>query len=134
MMLRKREDVTMIIVHCSDTEQGDVKSIRRFHVETRKWADIGYHFVIRRDGEIEVGRPIEHVGAHCEGANRNSIGVCLIGKTQFEQAQFEALKKLIRSLRWLLGERLSVRGHREFPSAKRQGKTCPNFEVRDLGV
>ncbi len=130
MIERKPGEITTIVVHCSDTESGDVRTIRRFHIE-KGWEDIGYHFVIRRDGEIEVGRPLEFVGAHVQGANTPTIGICLIGKTDFAEAQFASLRKLIRTLRWALGP-LEVRGHREFPSARAQGKTCPNFDVREV--
>lgn len=122
------------MVHCSDTPTGDVSSIRRYHITHNGWADIGYHYVIRRDGVIEVGRGLEFIGAHVEGGNTNSIGICLVGKDSFEPSQFSSLKQLVGSLRWVFGRPLMVRGHRDFPSAKDQGKTCPNFDVAELGL
>ena len=41
--------------------------------------DIGYHFVIQRNGEVDEGRPIEQTGAHVKGHNHDSIGICYIG-------------------------------------------------------
>lgn len=40
---------------------------------------IGYHYVIRRDGSIEKGRPDDMVGAHTSGQNANSLGICYEG-------------------------------------------------------
>jgi hypothetical protein len=53
------------IIHCSASTQGDVAEIRRWHL-ARGWNDIGYHFVIRPDGEVEVGRMLHEIGAHCD--------------------------------------------------------------------
>ena len=52
--------------------------IRRWHLE-RGWAEIGYHFVIRKSGDLEIGRSLEYQGAHCLGINDQSIGVCCSG-------------------------------------------------------
>lgn len=41
------------------------------------WAGIGYHFVIRKDGTIERGRPLSVVGAHAQGDNLHTIGICM---------------------------------------------------------
>ena len=84
--------INEIIIHCSDTQEGcDVTAadIRRWHTTPKEkggrgWRDIGYHYVIRLDGTIEVGRTIERVGAHCIGRNgedhnSHSIGICYIG-------------------------------------------------------
>lgn len=121
-------EIKQIILHCSDTETGNAESIRKYHIEVKKWADIGYHYVIDRDGKIETGRAIEKIGAHCEGCNSDSIGICLIGKTQFEDEQTESLLTLIFRLRERFGN-VKIFGHYEKPSAKKQGKTCPNIDM-----
>lgn len=118
--------VTQHIIQCSDSETGDVSHIRRWHLQ-RGWRDVGYHFIIRRDGEIEVGRQLNEVGSHCMGHNADSIGTCLIGKSSFAPAQFAALNKLHAGLRELFPN-LTAHGHRDFQPAK----TCPNFEVNDV--
>ena len=135
--------IDKIIVHCSDSLWGDAEVINRWHLE-RGWSGIGYHFVIlnglRRsdspydksvDGEIEAGRPISEVGAHVKGQNRNSIGICLIGREHFSAMQ------LLVTLPDLLGrlmdehrlQRNDVYGHCDFSS-----KTCPNFDVGLINV
>ncbi len=121
--------ITRHIIHCSASEFGDVAEIRRWHL-ARGWRDVGYHYIIRRDGEIEVGRMLTEIGAHCEGFNASSIGTCLIGNTNFTPAQFAALRKIHAQLQSLFPG-LTAHGHRAF----NPHKTCPNFDVAtELGV
>ena len=70
-----------IIIHCTATREGDdisVDTIRRWHL-ARGWSDVGYHYVIDIKGNINAGRPIELMGAHCKGQNKYSIGVAYVG-------------------------------------------------------
>lgn len=121
-----------IIVHCSATESGTVESIRKYHMKVNGWSDIGYHFVIYPNGVVVTGRPIEQAGAHCQGANAYSVGVCLIGNKSFSDAQFKSLRKLVGDLKKKYPSIAKVAGHKEYPSAKKQGKTCPNFNVQEV--
>lgn len=118
-----------IIIHCSDTKTGTVESIRNYHVKVKGWSDIGYHFVIEQDGTLKDGRPIEQVGAHCKGANTCSVGICLVGKTSFTVDQYATLGSLLSSLELQYPRITRIKGHREFSSAKKQGKTCPSDEI-----
>lgn len=111
------------IIHCSDSNFGDVKEIRKWHL-ARGFKDVGYHFIIRQDGEIEMGRAIHEIGAHCKGYNTQSIGTCLIGKNNFTKAQFMALKKVHMMLK-VFYKNIKPKGHSEFNNQK----TCPNFNV-----
>ena len=122
----KMRGIARHIVHCSDSPTGDVKAIRAWH-KARGWEDVGYHFVIRRDGEIEVGRMLPAVGAHVAGHNTDSIGTCLIGKGMFEAVQFAALERLHGALE-VMFPGLKVYGHADFTAHK----TCPNFDVRKV--
>ena len=66
--------VKEIIIHCSATREGQdvpVETIRDWHVNSRGWSDIGYHFYIELDGTIKKGRDIDRVGAHCKSHNRH---------------------------------------------------------------
>ena len=114
------------IVHCSDSEYGDVSEIRKWHL-ANGWSDVGYHFVIRRDGEVEVGRMLEKVGAHVKGENHDSIGTCLIGRKEFTEAQFKSLRRLDESLKKVFVG-IETFGHKDFTDKK----TCPNFDVHDI--
>ena len=120
--------VDKFIVHCSATPDGrDVTAaeIDQWH-KARGFSGIGYHFVIRLDGSIEFGRPVETMGAHVMGQNSHSIGVCMIGNVDFNTAQFVSLEKLYHFVK-LMYPNIKVYGHRDFTDLK----TCPNFEVRD---
>lgn len=73
--------INEIIIHCSATREGQdfsVKDIDRWHKQ-RVFLMVGYHYIIRLDGTIEQGRPLEMIGAHCTGHNAHSIGICYIG-------------------------------------------------------
>ena len=74
--------INEIILHCAYTPVTmdiGVSEIRDWHINERGWSDVGYHYIIRLDGTIELGRPIEKIGAHTKGRNRNSIGICYVG-------------------------------------------------------
>ena len=89
------------------------------------WNGIGYHFVIKLDGEIEVGRPIYWIGSHAWGHNRRSIGICLIGTDKFTPEQNKSLRKLINELQEL-EPIVKVMGHNEISN-----RICPGFNVQE---
>lgn len=130
----KMRKINEIIVHCSATKpQTDigVKEIRNMHVQDNKWADIGYHYVIRLNGYIEKGRSVYRAGAHCYGHNRHSIGVCYVGGLDQSgnatdtrtPAQKKALRKLLEELVSMY--HCPIFGHRDFAA-----KDCPCFDAR----
>lgn len=130
--------ITEIILHCSATPASmdiGAKEIRDWHVNGNHWRDIGYHWVIRRNGTVEKGRPEYQVGAHCKGHNANSIGVCLVGGTKkdvripednFTEAQFASLAKLVKEL-LLRYPGATIHGHCEYAA-----KACPVFSVKEF--
>jgi N-acetylmuramoyl-L-alanine amidase len=135
-MITVTRNIKRLIVHASATPADmDVgaREIEDWHLQ-RGWSQIGYHFVIRRSGKIEFGRPLQLMGAHVKGHNGDSIGVCLIGagadEKDFHPVQFESLKALHRYLQFVFPA-ITVHGHREFTKLK----TCPGFDARKiLGV
>ncbi len=128
--------INEIIVHCSATPPHmdiGVKEIRQWHVRDRGWSDIGYHVVIRRDGTIEDGRPMNVAGAHCRGHNAHSIGVCLVGGVDKDnKPQFNFTADQARTLRYYVGNikdvhpHIKLSGHRDY----NHKKNCPCFDVR----
>ena len=111
-----RTSTDYIIVHCSDTpKEMDIgaDTIRRWHVEENGWSDIGYHFVIKRDGTVENGRGQDDTGAHARGYNDKSIGICMVGgkpNANFTAAQWVSLEDLVKNL-WLEYPLAEVVGH-----------------------
>ena len=124
--------ITLIIVHCSAVRPDQTSSaaqIDTWHRKDNHWKlGIGYHYVVRRDGEIESGRPEWMVGAHCLNHNAHSIGVCYEGgldiRGQPTDTRTEAQKK---ALRWLLRQlrrsypRAMIVGHHDL----NPDKDCP---------
>ena len=130
-------EINRIILHCSATPEGrdiDAATIKDWHVNGNGWSDIGYHYVIKLDGDIETGRQLDKVGAHCKGHNKDSIGICYIGgmdadmnpKDTMNEAQEAAMKELIYSLRMVWDKPLTLHGHNEYAS-----KACPSFKVSE---
>ena len=129
-------NINQIIVHCSATPPSmsvGAEDIRRWHLE-KGWSDIGYGYVIKRNGEIEKGRDIARAGAHAKGYNRNSIGICLVGGVDengkpddnYRIIQYQSLKTLIHILEITFPIE-SVLGHRDLPNVN---KPCPCFDVQ----
>lgn len=56
-----------------------VRNVQTFHIESRKWSDIAYNFLVGGDGQVYVGRSWNYVGAHAAGFNDKSIGISFIG-------------------------------------------------------
>jgi len=132
-------DVKFIAIHCSASNPKmdiGVEEIDRWH-RARGFVKIGYHYVIRRDGTLEMGRPTTEIGAHVEGYNSSSIGVCLVGgvdssklmkpEDNFTPAQFGSLTILLTGLTKLYPGAV-VQGHRDFPNV---AKACPSFDVKE---
>lgn len=127
-------DIRQLVVHGAyttpDMDVG-VAEIRPWHIE-KNYNDIGYHHVIRRNGVLEDGRPIEQRGAHCIPVNGTSIGVCLAGGKHphrgtwdfnYTAAQLSTLKRLVNFYKAKYPG-LIVGGHRDFDRRK-----CPGFDV-----
>ena len=97
--------ITMIIIHCSAVTPDQTSSaaqIDTWHRQRGFHLGIGYHYVIRRDGTIEPGRPEWMIGAHCVNHNAHSIGVCYEGgldiRGQPADTRTEAQKAAMREL------------------------------------
>ena len=78
---KSKRMINEIIIHCTATPEGrdySVSDIRSWHLK-RGFSDIGYHYIIHRDGKIDTGRDVDLSGAHCTGHNAHSIGVVYVG-------------------------------------------------------
>ncbi|MDB3914781.1 N-acetylmuramoyl-L-alanine amidase [Alphaproteobacteria bacterium] len=122
------KDIKLLVVHCSDTPDKDdigALEIHKMHIGFG-WDGIGYHKIIRRDGEIENGRPEFWIGAHVYGKNDQSLGVCLIGQKSFNKKQFSSLAIILKDWKTKYPNSF-IKGHHEVIKTK---KTCPNFDVQ----
>ena len=122
--------ISLIIVHCSAVRPNQTSSAAEIDDRHKKkgWLGIGYHYVIRRDGEIEPGRPEWMVGAHCVNHNAHSIGVCYEGGDNIRgqptdtrtEAQKASMRRLLEDLHRRYPRALIV-GHHDL----NPGKDCP---------
>lgn len=157
--------ITLIVIHCSASPNGDslfraspgapgklnpAQVVDSWHA-ARGWrrkpewrkrqnpelAAIGYHFVIAISGLVLTGRHLEEVGAHAQGYNQKSIGICMVGTDQYSGVQWAALAGVVSTLQKLYPD-ARVLGHRDLsPDLDGDGvveshewlKTCPGFNV-----
>lgn len=128
-------DIKEIIIHCSATPEGKdfrAKDVDRWH-KAKGWDGIGYHYIVCLDGTIEAGRPEKQMGAHAQGHNQRSIGVCYIGGVDAEgvakdtrtEAQKRAMLNLISMLKAKYPN-VDVYGHNDVAA-----KACPCFNARN---
>ena len=148
--LKKSErKITEIIVHCSATPDGKdytVDDIRRWHKQ-RGYSDVGYHYIVYRNGQLVQGRNVNIIGAHASGHNAHSIGICYIGGMNAENTQPEdtrTLKQKARLLSLLVDLRklypnARIIGHRDLSEDKNGDgiidssewmKACPSFDAK----
>ena len=136
ILKQSKRTIKEIIVHCTATPEGrieTVESVRNMH-KARGFSDIGYHYLIGLNGERWEGRNVNLIGAHCEGHNSNSIGVCYVGgvdkKMQAKDTRTEnqkyALVALLKDLRKLY-PKANIYGHHDF----NKGKSCPCFDAKN---
>lgn len=134
--------ISEIIIHCTATRPewmeanstaDKVAEIKRWHVDGNGWSDIGYHWLIDRDGTVAPGRPMERDGAHCKGHNTGTVGVSLIGGhggaetdlpgDHFTDVQMAALTSLCMRIS-TEHPIAKVSGHNQYAA-----KACPCFDV-----
>lgn len=136
-----------LIIHCTATRpewwedrrsEDKMLECKKWHTDPAPkgngWSDIGYHYLIDRDGTVTEGRPVERAGAHASGHNQHSVGISLWGghggdqddkfEDNFTPEQDRALRRLIAQLRMEYPAIKTVRGHNEVSA-----KMCPCFQV-----
>ena len=137
--LQARKSTRLIVLHHSASPDVSAAEIHAWHL-ARGWAGIGYHFVIRKNGTIERGRPLETIGAHAgPGVNGHSIGICLCGDFMQEvpsAAQLHSLKELIADLNnhYTAGspKGLEIKLHREVAATECPGKMFHVEQCKNL--
>jgi len=154
---KSKRRIDEIIVHCTATPEGcprTVEQIRQDHIRNNHWSDIGYHVLVTLDGKAHLGRNMDISGAHAEGHNSHSIGICYVGglenkpgveykklkaKDTRTPAQKRALATLMTDLRKLYPKAV-IQGHRDFsPDKNHNGiiepsewiKDCPSFPAKE---
>ncbi len=129
--LRVRPATKAIVIHHVGIPSGDTPAaaIHQAHL-ANGWAGIGYHYVIRKDGTIERGRPLAVVGAHAYNHNFDTVGINVTGNFDVEtptaeQRQF--LERLLAALCRIYGIEpgaATIEGHRDVNSTD-----CPGANL-----
>lgn len=130
--LESRSATDYIVLH-HRAGDGTADSIHKQHL-SNGYVGIGYHFYVRKNGEIYKGRPINAVGAHTMGANSKSVGVCFEGNYEKEAVMTNAQKKSGRAIVSYLKNlypKARVLGHRELQSTACPGKFFPIEEIKE---
>lgn len=133
--LARRRETSRIVIHHSASAGNETAAVIHGWHRDRGWNGIGYHYVIRKDGTIERGRPEEMVGAHAgRQGNWNSIGICVDGhfsKNEPPQIQIKALVWLVNDIKNRHKKAKVVR-HRDIGSTECPGVLFPWGELKGL--
>lgn len=113
----------------SRTTAARIEKIRRYHVEDKRWGDIGYHYIIDRAGRVWEGRPLKYQGAHVSKNNEHNIGILVLGNFEKQAPSTVQLRSL-----YVTTANLS-RGHGVKPAMVRSHKeinptTCPGRNLQ----
>ena len=133
--MEPRKSTDYIVIHCAATKASmdiGLTEIRKWHVQDNGWRDVGYHYIIRRNGEVELGRSNRDTGAHAAGYNHKSVSLCMVGgmaednsaENNFTAQQWTALLDLVKQLKSNYPD-ADVIGHNEISE-----KECPSFDVQ----
>ena len=129
--------INKLIVHCTATPEFKdftLEDVRGWHVKGNGWSDIGYHYLIKLNGTVELGRPVKKPGAHVAGHNKDSIGIAYVGgmDNQMEEwidtrtdEQKDSLFNLLMDLKFEFPNAV-VYGHNDFTDKK----VCPCFDAK----
>jgi N-acetylmuramoyl-L-alanine amidase len=141
--------VDLIVIHCSASREDKDYTFEQCIKDhaARGFKGCGYHRFIRKDGTVHIGRNFDYGGAHVQGYNAKSIGICyeggcdkkMKGKDTRTDAQKEAIIKVIKeAIEYGQGNIKRICGHRDLsPDANGNGiveptewvKICPSFNA-----
>ena len=132
--LYARDTTDLIVIHHTGNPTDDDLSAEQIHYShlSQGWSGIGYHYVIRKDGSVEMGRPEWAIGAHAEGENWKSIGIHVCGNFEYVSPTKEQIEAVSYLVGWLcekyglIPNAEHVKGHRDLmPTA------CPGRYLYD---
>ncbi len=147
MKTKMKRRIDFIVIHCTATREDrrlSEEELERYH-RSLGYQECGYHFYVKRDGNIVTMRDMSKPGAHVRGYNSNSVGIAYEGgldanedpKDTRTERQRDSLQLLVSSLRRDYPE-AKVVGHRDLsPDLNGDGKIttqewqkmCPCFDV-----
>jgi N-acetylmuramoyl-L-alanine amidase len=130
---KPKRAVTRVFLHHSGTNNKEWDSptrIRTYHMHEKpepKYIDIGYHFVITKNGVIHSGRSLETQPAAQYGHNKGTIAICLTGVDNgFTKEQKNSLVELCNSINEAYEKNITFHGHKEVYST-----VCPHYQYKE---
>ena len=131
--LALRRSTNRVIVHHSASSDVSAATIHGWHLN-QSWSGIGYHFVIRRNGNIERGRELSAIGSHSgPKGNGDSVGVCLTGNFEIDKPTAAQINSLVWLITRYLEPRygsLQVVGHSDVMATACPGKNFPWADLK----
>ncbi|KKQ71413.1 MAG: N-acetylmuramoyl-L-alanine amidase family 2 protein [Candidatus Peregrinibacteria bacterium GW2011_GWC2_39_14] len=123
--------ITKFVIHHTDSKANldnpkqKIREIYSYHALTRGWGDIGYNYIIDREGNIYEGRAGGEsvIGAHAGTANTGSIGIAILGSYDND----EIPEKALLSLAALIREKSILYGIDPVGYSTFRGKNTPNI-------
>ena len=138
LKMSRRKETNYIVIHSTHTKPNANISIRTVDEWHRKrgMLKVGYHFFIRREGLIEVGRGVNDIGAHTKEHDLDSVSVCLAGglntrgivAPDYAKEQLETLFVLVKTLKHMYPD-AKVVCHRDLSTTE-----CPSFNVKEWWI
>lgn len=131
MFKKPKRIVNRVFIHCSASDNpahDNIQTMTQWHLE-RGFKEVGYHFFIKKDGQIQIGRSLEKTGAHAKNHNTGTIGICLHGlkKENFTQTQFNSLSYICHVINDAYNGKITFHGHREVAA-----RDCPVFDYKKV--
>lgn len=121
---------TVTPTHDSMSPEARLRQIQAYHQNVQGWCDIGYHFLVSRDGRIWEGRPMYRLGTHVGNNNSGNVGISFMGTYTTDAAtstQVNNVGKLVKGIASKYGFAISstkVKGHRNYNQT-----SCPGNKL-----
>lgn len=124
--LKALSEVRYIVLHHTASETADVQGIHKLHLGNG-WSGIGYHLLVRKDGTVHRGRPLDKQGAHAEGRNYCSVGICFEGNFENGQMGEKQVQAGVWAVLYLRGlfPKAEVLGHKALCATACPGRFFP---------
>lgn len=135
LSLYSRDVTDLIVIHHTGNPYDDDLSAKQIHWShlAQGWSGIGYHYVVRKDGTIEAGRPDWAIGSHAYGENNHSIGIHVCGNFELVEPTVQQIESTAYLVGWLCEEygltadKEHVVGHRDLMAT-----ACPGEELYNI--
>lgn len=132
MFKKPKRTVDKVFLHCSASDKpshDDIQVIRNWHVDGNGWSDVGYHFFIKKNGQVQAGRDLERIPAAQAGYNEGTIAICLHGllKENFTASQAVSLIELCNEINDAYKGDITFHGHKEVSN-----KDCPVIDYKRI--